>query len=42
MLLSDHGECFGGDDLWGHGFYYPKIMEVSFVYVDVKKEQISF
>lgn len=42
MLLSDHGECFGEDELWGHGFYHPKIMEVPFVYLEVKKEQICF
>lgn len=42
MLLSDHGECFGEDDLWGHGFYHPKIMEVPFVYLEVKKDQVYF
>ena len=33
LILSDHGECFGEDGLWGHGFYHPKIMEVPFAYV---------
>jgi len=28
FILSDHGDCFGEDGLWGHGFYHPKIMEV--------------
>jgi membrane-anchored protein YejM (alkaline phosphatase superfamily) len=27
-ICSDHGECFGEDGLYGHGFYHPKIMEV--------------
>ena len=27
-LCSDHGECFGEEGLYGHGFYHPKIMEV--------------
>ncbi|MBU1046178.1 alkaline phosphatase family protein [Patescibacteria group bacterium] len=35
MVLSDHGECFGEDNLWGHGFYHPKIMEVPFACVDI-------
>ncbi|MDG5490614.1 sulfatase-like hydrolase/transferase [Psychroserpens sp. SPM9] len=28
ICCADHGECFGEDNLWGHGFYHPKIMEV--------------
>lgn len=28
LFCSDHGECFGEDSLYGHGFYHPKIMEV--------------
>ena len=27
-VCGDHGECFGEDGLYGHGFYHPKIMEV--------------
>lgn len=42
MLLSDHGECFGEDNLWGHGFYHPKIMEVPFVYMEIKRDTIHF
>ena len=30
IICSDHGECFGEDGLYGHGFYHPKIMEVPF------------
>lgn len=28
VLCADHGECFGEDELYGHGFYHPKVMEV--------------
>jgi hypothetical protein len=28
MITSDHGECFGEDGLFGHGFYHPAVMEV--------------
>lgn len=28
VCCSDHGDCFGEDNLWGHGFYHPKVMEV--------------
>jgi len=35
LILSDHGDCFGEDGLWGHGFYHPKVMEVPFNYIHV-------
>jgi len=35
MICSDHGECFGEENLWGHGFYHPKIMEIPFAYVEL-------
>lgn len=28
ILCSDHGDCFGEDGYYGHGFYHPKVMEV--------------
>jgi hypothetical protein len=28
VICSDHGEAFGEDGLWEHGFYHPVIMEV--------------
>ncbi len=28
IVCSDHGECFGEDGQYGHGFYHPKVMEV--------------
>lgn len=30
FIMADHGECFGEDGLWGHGFYHPKVMEIPF------------
>jgi len=28
IVCGDHGDCFGEDGLWGHGFYHPRVMEV--------------
>lgn len=28
VFTGDHGECFGEDGYFGHGFYHPKVMEV--------------
>lgn len=28
VVCADHGECFGEDGLYGHGFYHEKIMAV--------------
>lgn len=28
VICADHGECFGEDGYYGHGFYHEKIMEV--------------
>jgi hypothetical protein len=28
VACSDHGECFGEEGQYGHGFYHPRIMEV--------------
>lgn len=28
VICSDHGECFGEDGMYGHGFYHEKVMEV--------------
>ena len=32
FLCADHGDCFGEDGQWGHGFYHPKVMEVPLVH----------
>lgn len=34
IICGDHGECFGEDGLWGHGFYHPKVMEVPLVLIE--------
>jgi membrane-anchored protein YejM (alkaline phosphatase superfamily) len=28
VVCADHGECFGEDGYWGHGFSHPKVDEV--------------
>ncbi len=28
VLCADHGECFGEDGYWGHGFSHPKVDDV--------------
>ena len=28
IVCGDHGECFGEEGMYGHGFYHPKVMEV--------------
>lgn len=28
VIVGDHGDCFGEEGMWGHGFYHPKVMEV--------------
>lgn len=35
ILVGDHGECFGEDGLWGHGFYHPKVMEVPMIVLEL-------
>ena len=29
VVTADHGECFGEDGYWGHGFNHPKVLEVT-------------
>jgi len=41
LILSDHGECFGENGLWGHGFYHPKVMEIPFNYGFIKSKDIQ-
>ena len=31
VICSDHGDCFGEDNLWGHSFYHPKVIEVPII-----------
>lgn len=28
VICGDHGECFGEDGFWGHGFNHPRVLEV--------------
>lgn len=28
ILCGDHGDCFGEDGYWGHGFNHPAVLEV--------------
>jgi arylsulfatase A-like enzyme len=28
VMCGDHGDCFGEEGLYGHGFYHPKVMQV--------------
>ena len=32
LLWSDHGDCFGEDGVWGHGFPHEKVLEVPMVH----------
>jgi membrane-anchored protein YejM (alkaline phosphatase superfamily) len=32
VICADHGDCWGEDGLWEHGFYHPKVLEVPFIY----------
>ena len=34
VICGDHGDCWGEDGLWGHGFYHPKVLEVPMVIAD--------
>jgi len=36
VICGDHGECFGEDGLYGHGFYHPKVMEVPLGIFEIK------
>lgn len=35
IICGDHGDCFGEDGLWGHGFYHPKVMEVPMICLEI-------
>jgi len=34
-ITGDHGECFGEDGQWGHGFYHPCVMTVPSLYAEL-------
>jgi hypothetical protein len=31
IVCADHGDCWGEDDLWEHGIYHPKVVEVPLI-----------
>ncbi|WP_223788791.1 sulfatase-like hydrolase/transferase [Marinicella meishanensis] len=41
VICSDHGECFGEDGMYGHGFYHPKIMEVPLAIFKIENGKIK-
>jgi hypothetical protein len=32
IICADHGDCWGEDGLWEHGFYHPKVIEVPLIF----------
>ena len=32
LVCGDHGDCWGEDGLWEHGFYHPKVLEVPLLF----------
>ena len=32
VICADHGDCWGEDGLWEHGFYHPKVLEVPLIF----------
>jgi hypothetical protein len=40
FIMGDHGECFGEDGLWGHGFHHEKVMEVPLIHFLLEKEVV--
>jgi hypothetical protein len=40
IVCGDHGECFGEDGLFGHGFYHTKVMEVPLIISEVHGFQL--
>lgn len=32
IICADHGDCWGEDNLWGHGMHHEKVLEVPLVF----------
>jgi len=32
IICADHGDCWGEDGLWEHGFHHPKVLEVPLLF----------
>ncbi len=41
VVCGDHGECFGEDGMFGHGFYNPKVMEVPLAIFELNGQLLS-
>lgn len=41
VICGDHGECFGEEGMFGHGFYHPKVMEVPLAIFEVNGQQLT-
>ncbi|HET8701017.1 MAG TPA: hypothetical protein VFL97_05055 [Nitrococcus sp.] len=37
VLCGDHGECFGENDFWGHGYPHDKVMEVPLLITTIER-----
>ncbi|MCJ7774484.1 MAG: hypothetical protein MUP22_15275, partial [Desulfobacterales bacterium] len=31
IICADHGDCWGEDNLWGHGMHHEKVLEVPLI-----------
>ena len=40
VVCGDHGDCFGEDGYWGHGFNHPKVQEVPLVIFRLDREPL--
>ena len=39
LVCSDHGDCWGEDGLWEHGFYHEKVLEVPLLFRLARTDQ---
>ena len=40
-ICGDHGDCWGEDGLWGHGFYHPCVMQVPMVVMNDREMSLT-
>jgi arylsulfatase A-like enzyme len=40
VMCADHGECFGEEGFYGHGFYHPKVFEVPMAIFDFEADTV--
>lgn len=43
VICGDHGDCWGEDGLWEHGFHHPKVLEVPMLFrlADTKRTRAA-